>query len=135
MNNTMEYKGYIGSVEFSEVDGVFFGKVQGIRSLISYEGTTARELVDDFHSAVEDYLAFIRRKETSEDSKKRCFAAAGRTEKRNEFVLVNIQVDAAKYKLSVKFLDDVSELNQFLRCRTVIVRNVQFAAHECLLSY
>lgn len=57
MNNTMEYKGYIGSVEFSEADGVFFGKVQGIRSLISYEGTTARELVDDFHSAVEDYLA------------------------------------------------------------------------------
>ena len=30
----MEYKGYIGSVEVSEEDGVFFGKVQGIRSLI-----------------------------------------------------------------------------------------------------
>jgi ABC-2 type transport system ATP-binding protein len=35
----MEYKGYVGSVEFSENDGVFYGKVQGIRSLISYEGT------------------------------------------------------------------------------------------------
>ena len=56
MNNMMEYKGYVGSVEFSETDGVFFGKVQGIRSLISCEGTTARELVDDFHSAVDDYL-------------------------------------------------------------------------------
>ena len=53
----MEYKGYIGSVEFSEPDGVFFGKVQGIRSLISYEGTTAKELVDDFHGSVDDYLA------------------------------------------------------------------------------
>lgn len=30
----------------------------GIRALISYEGTTARELIEDFHSAVEDYLAF-----------------------------------------------------------------------------
>ena len=39
MNNIMEYKGYVGSVEFSEKDGLFFGKVQGIRSLISYEGT------------------------------------------------------------------------------------------------
>ena len=57
MNNIMEYKGYIGSVEFSENDGVFFGKVQGIRSLISYEGTNAKELVSDFHGAVDDYLA------------------------------------------------------------------------------
>ena len=56
MNNTMEYKGYIGSVEFSEADGVFFGKVLGIRSLISYEGTNAKELVSDFHGAVDDYL-------------------------------------------------------------------------------
>ena len=65
MNNTMEYKGYIGSVEFSEADGVFFGKVQGIRSLISYEGTTARELVDDFHSAVEHYLALCEAEGTA----------------------------------------------------------------------
>lgn len=56
MNNIMEYKGYIGSVEFSESDGLFFGKVQGIRSLISYEGTTAMELVSDFHGAVDEYL-------------------------------------------------------------------------------
>lgn len=57
MNNFMKYKGYIGSVEFSESDGLFYGKVQGIRSLISYEGTTASELLSDFHGAVDDYLA------------------------------------------------------------------------------
>lgn len=57
MNNIMEYKGYTGSVEFSEKDGVFYGKVQGIRSLVSYEGTTAAELVSDFHASVDDYLA------------------------------------------------------------------------------
>ena len=57
MSNTMEYKGYLGSVEFSEADGVFFGKVLGIRALISYEGTTAKELVEDFHGAVDYYLA------------------------------------------------------------------------------
>ena len=56
MNNTMEYKGYVGSVEFSEADGLFYGKVQGIRSLISYEGTNAAELVADFHGAVDSYL-------------------------------------------------------------------------------
>ena len=56
MNNIIRYKGYIGSVEFSETDGIFYGKVQGIRSLISYEGTTADELVTDFHEAVDSYL-------------------------------------------------------------------------------
>ena len=60
MNNTMEYKGYIGSVEFSEADQILFGKVQGIRSLISYEGTSVSELINDFHGAVDDYLALCK---------------------------------------------------------------------------
>ena len=38
MNNNMEYKGYLGSVEFSEEEAVFFGKIMNIRLLISYEG-------------------------------------------------------------------------------------------------
>ena len=57
MKNTMEYRSYIGSVEFSEEDCLLFGKVQGIRALISYEGQTAKDLVEDFHAAVDDYLA------------------------------------------------------------------------------
>ncbi|MBR3622747.1 MAG: type II toxin-antitoxin system HicB family antitoxin [Selenomonadaceae bacterium] len=57
MNNTMEYKGYVGSVEFAEDDKLFFGKVQGIRSLISYEGVNAEELISDFHNAIDDYLS------------------------------------------------------------------------------
>lgn len=56
MNNTMEYKGYIGSVEFSEEDALFYGKVLGIRALISYEGENAADLIADFHGAVDDYL-------------------------------------------------------------------------------
>lgn len=28
----------------------------GIRSLISYEGESAKDLLDDFHSAIDDYL-------------------------------------------------------------------------------
>lgn len=61
MNNTMEYKDYIGSVEFSESEAVFFGKVMGIKSLISYHGTNAKELVGGFHNAVEEYLATCER--------------------------------------------------------------------------
>jgi len=56
LDNTIEYKGYIGSVEYSENDGLFFGKVLGIRSLISYEGNSSAELLKDFHNAVDEYL-------------------------------------------------------------------------------
>ena len=56
MSNTMEYKGYVGNIEFSETDSIFYGKVQGIRSLISYEGENAKDLIKDFHLAVDDYL-------------------------------------------------------------------------------
>lgn len=60
MSNTMEYNGYLGSVEFSEEDGMFFGKVMGIRALISYEGENAHDLVADFHAAVDDYLEMCK---------------------------------------------------------------------------
>ncbi|WP_432631090.1 type II toxin-antitoxin system HicB family antitoxin [Brotaphodocola sp.] len=60
MKNTMEYNGYVGSVELSEEDGIFFGKVLGIRSLISYEGENYKELRDDFHTAVDDYLEMCK---------------------------------------------------------------------------
>ncbi|MFA6499646.1 MAG: type II toxin-antitoxin system HicB family antitoxin [Desulfurivibrionaceae bacterium] len=62
MKNTMEYKGYTGSVEYSDEDGIFFGKVQFIRALISYEGSNAEELRKDFHDGVDDYLAMCEEK-------------------------------------------------------------------------
>lgn len=58
MSNTMDYKGYTGSVEISTEDRLFFGKVLGIKALISYEGSSANDLVEDFQGAVDDYLAF-----------------------------------------------------------------------------
>ena len=64
IRNTMEYKGYVGSVEFSEEDSLFFGKVLGIRALVSYEGENARDLVEDFHGAVDDYLALCEEQGT-----------------------------------------------------------------------
>ena len=55
---TLKYKGYFGSVEFSEEDNLLFGEILGINGLVNYEGKTMQELTDSFHEAVEDYLAF-----------------------------------------------------------------------------
>ena len=55
---TLKYKGYVGSVEFSEEDNLLFGEILGINGLVNYEGKTMQELIDSFHEAVEDYVAF-----------------------------------------------------------------------------
>lgn len=56
MKNTMSYKGYYGSVEFSEDDNVFFGRIVGINDRILFEGDTVRSLRRDFEEAVDEYL-------------------------------------------------------------------------------
>ncbi|MCL2628596.1 MAG: type II toxin-antitoxin system HicB family antitoxin [Oscillospiraceae bacterium] len=58
MKSTMSYKDYHGSVELSEEDGVFHGKVVGIKSLLSFEGDSVVSLTEDFHNAVNEYLEF-----------------------------------------------------------------------------
>ena len=62
MNNTIEYKGYVGSVEFSEKDELFFGKIQGIRSAILYEGVDAKTLINDFHASFDIHIEDERKK-------------------------------------------------------------------------
>lgn len=57
MKGYLKYKDYMGSVEYSETDDCLFGKVIGIRGLISYEGNSVDELKEDFHQAVDEYLS------------------------------------------------------------------------------
>ena len=57
MNNLMEYQDYFGTVSYSETDDILYGKVIGVNSLISYEGKSVGELKEDFHQAVDEYLA------------------------------------------------------------------------------
>ena len=58
--NTMMYKGYGGSVEFSREDGILLGRVLGIRHVIDYEGESIAELERDFHHAVDSYLSVCK---------------------------------------------------------------------------
>jgi len=56
MKNCLAYKGYTGTVEFSTEDKVFFGKIEGIDDLVSYEGEDVSALENSFIEAVEDYI-------------------------------------------------------------------------------
>ena len=52
----LEYKGYIGTIEAE--DGVFLGRVAGLRDVITFEGTTFAEVERAFRDSIDDYLAF-----------------------------------------------------------------------------
>ncbi|MBQ8466133.1 MAG: type II toxin-antitoxin system HicB family antitoxin [Prevotella sp.] len=59
----LKYKGYTGSVDYSEEDNCLFGKVQGMtKESITYEGSSLEELTEDFHGAVDDYLSLCKEK-------------------------------------------------------------------------
>ena len=57
----LRYKGYTGSVEYSEEECSFFGKVLGLRrDGITYEGSSAAEIKQDFEEAIDNYLETCR---------------------------------------------------------------------------
>ncbi len=60
MMNYFEYKGYIGIVSMSAEDRCFFGTIQGINDLVTFEGDTVQELEQSFQEAVDDYLDFCK---------------------------------------------------------------------------
>jgi predicted HicB family RNase H-like nuclease len=58
MSQTLQYKGYDGSVEYSAEDRLLHGQLLGIRDAILFEGSDVNSLEANFRAAVDEYLAF-----------------------------------------------------------------------------
>lgn len=54
----IEYKGYIGSVEYDDEAGLFHGEVLNTRDVITFQGRSVSELRKSFKESIEDYLEF-----------------------------------------------------------------------------
>jgi predicted HicB family RNase H-like nuclease len=67
MSDTMEYKGYVGSVQYSSEDDVFHGKLENIRDLVTYEGTDITSVKSAFFEAVDDYLSECKKRKKEPD--------------------------------------------------------------------
>jgi predicted HicB family RNase H-like nuclease len=63
-NNLLSYKGFYGSVNFSAADEVFYGKLEGVDDLVSFEGTSVKELKTNFKLSVEDYIVFCEKNDS-----------------------------------------------------------------------
>ena len=57
MSNRLKYKGFEGTVEYSEDDDCLFGKILGINGLAMYFGDSLESLKKDFYEAVDFHLS------------------------------------------------------------------------------
>jgi predicted HicB family RNase H-like nuclease len=56
MKDIIEFKNFVGSVHYSSEDDCFFGRLEGITDLVTFEGKSTSELKKAFKEAVEDYI-------------------------------------------------------------------------------
>jgi predicted HicB family RNase H-like nuclease len=58
----MEYKGYIGTVQFDEEAEIFHGEVINLKDVITFQSDSVEGLKREFHESVDDYLEFCRKR-------------------------------------------------------------------------
>jgi predicted HicB family RNase H-like nuclease len=56
--NTLEYKGYIGVIEYDDEAGIFHGEVINLRDVITFQGSCVEDLKESLKDSIEDYLEF-----------------------------------------------------------------------------
>jgi predicted HicB family RNase H-like nuclease len=60
MKDVLTYKDYVATVHYSAEDEAFYGQVEGVNDLVSFEGQSVSELKGAFIEAIEDYLETCR---------------------------------------------------------------------------
>lgn len=54
--NAMIYNGFSARIDFDDEDGIFVGRVVGIRDGVNFHGSSVEELQRAFHEAVDGYV-------------------------------------------------------------------------------
>jgi predicted HicB family RNase H-like nuclease len=54
----MEYKGYVGTVEYDAQAKIFHGDIINTRDVITFQGTTVKEIERAFRDSIDDYIAW-----------------------------------------------------------------------------
>lgn len=60
MSNILNYKGYMAKIDFDADSKVLCGKIEGITDLVTFESSSADDIVKEFYNAVDDYLSFCK---------------------------------------------------------------------------
>jgi len=96
----MKYKGYLGQVEFDDEANIFHGEVIGLKDVITFQGTTAKEIQKAFRDSIDDYLEWC--KERGEEPEK---TFSGKLNIRmNPNLHAHLALEAAKRSMSLNDL-------------------------------
>jgi predicted HicB family RNase H-like nuclease len=57
MSNVLEYKGYHTKVQYDADSNSLHGKIEGIKDFVNFETENIADVENEFHEAVDDYLA------------------------------------------------------------------------------
>jgi predicted HicB family RNase H-like nuclease len=113
MDNVLKYNDFIASVKYSEADEAFIGRIEGINSIVSFEGQSVKELKLAFQQATESYMDFCRRKGIFEPQK----SYSG---------LFNVRIDADLHRrAAIKAKTQGHTLNAFVK--KAIERDLELA--------
>ncbi|MCL2833555.1 MAG: type II toxin-antitoxin system HicB family antitoxin [Treponema sp.] len=63
----MKYKGYAGKAEYDDEAEVFYGEVIGLRDVVTFRGTSVKEMQKSFRESIDEYLDFCKRMNKSPD--------------------------------------------------------------------
>ncbi len=61
MSSFMIHNGYSARIEYDDADGIFFGRIAGIRDGVTFHADNVDDLKAAFREAVEDYIETCRR--------------------------------------------------------------------------
>ena len=100
-SSSLAYKGYTAIVSFDAEGEYLYGTVSGIRDKVYFESEGAREVVQAFHGAVDDYLEFCAEK--------------GKTPERPFKGTFNVRIGSALHeRAALKAAGKGESLNQFV---------------------
>lgn len=114
MKGCLKYKNYIGTINYSDKDEVLYGRIEGIKDIITYERKSVNELKKAFYQAVDDYLYLCSEIDktpeksykgsfnvriTPELQKKVVYAAAEEGITLNKFIEESIKETLEKYEI------------------------------------
>lgn len=102
MKDKLKYKNLYGSVHFDTENLIFFGKIEEIDDLVTFEGTTVDEIKTSFEEAVEDYLEICE--------------LTGRDVKKKYKGTFNVRIDPKLHQRAVENSFELGiSLNQFVQ--------------------
>lgn len=97
----MNYKGFLGQVEYDDEAKIFHGEVIGTTDVITFQGTTVSEIDKAFKDSVDDYIEFCK--------------SEGKSPEKSFSGIINLRMGPERHKKAATFAEHYGRsLNEWI---------------------